>query len=317
MCNCDNLFRDFNSNLKINKSKRDALYASDEFARNAIRDFFKKNHNQYVPIFKRQGSSETKSRIRTKDDFCDQDDGVYFKKNPENVTGTTLQRWVKQAVDGITDASPSHRKKCITLEYKAGYSIDFPVFLYDEETEDHPKLAVKDSEFVEDDPKEFIEEFNKRKDSGGQLIRITRYLKAWCDFKREKMPSGISMTVLAMNNIQFNERDDVAMKFTLIAIEQVLKRDFSCFMPSTPYDDLFMDYEEQRQSNFLDNLASFIEDAKRAVDEEKNQLKSSKLWQSHFGTIYFPSGKDEDEKLMSKASIDSVIGNSKPYIEKR
>ncbi|TNE81394.1 MAG: hypothetical protein EP332_04545 [Bacteroidetes bacterium] len=313
MANSDKLFKEFNSNLQIPKSKRDAIKKSDDVLRDKIRKNFKENHPGYIPRFYQQGSSKTKNRIRTKDDTCDLDDGVYFKDNPDNVSGTTLQSWVKKAVDGITDSTPSHRKKCITVDYKAGYNIDLPVFLFNADKDMHPKLAVKDAEFQEDDPKEFIEEFNKLKDAGGQLIRISRYLKGWCDHKREKMPNGLSMTVLAMKYLEKNDRDDVALKFTLIAIETALKKEFKCIMPTTPKDDLFVDYDKIRKENFLNNLADFIADAKKAVDEEKNRLKASRLWQRHLGKTYFPEGEDEDEKASSASLLTGVIGSAKPY----
>lgn len=315
MANCNNLFQEFNDELQIPKTKKDAIKVSDDALRKCIRDYFKKNHPNYKPTFYQQGSSKIKNRIRTKDDTCDLDDGVYFKDNPDNVTGTTLQSWVKNAVDGITEATPSHRKKCITVDYKAGYNIDLPVLIFDKAVDAHPKLAVKDSEFQLDDPKEFIDEFNKVKDTDGQLIRITRYLKAWCDYKREKMPSGLAMTVLAMKHFQKNNRDDVSLKFVLIEIEAELKRGFKCVMPTTPKDDLFADYDETRKSNFLKNLADFISDAKKAVDTEKNQLKASRLWQANFGKTYFPDGEDKDENTESIKQLSTTIGNAKPYCE--
>lgn len=313
MANCDNLFRQFDGDIQIPKTKKDAMKTSKNNLRKRIRDHFQEKHPKYSPTFYIQGSSKTKNIIRTKDDTCDLDDGVYFKDNPDNVTGTTLQSWVKEAADGTTDATPAHRKKCITVDYKAGYNIDLPVFLFDKDKDSHPKLAVKNEEFREDDPKEFIEEFNRVKDSNGQLIRISRYLKTWCDYRREKMPSGIVMTVLAMNHLQKNTRDDVALKFTLIEIEKELKSDFKCKMPTTPKDDLVADYTKERKDNFMNNLAEFISDAKKAVDEEKNQLKASRLWRKHLGPKYFPEGEDKDESTTSASRLSTAIGTSMPY----
>lgn len=317
MANCDNLFRKFNENLQVLKSKKDAMKVSKSNLREKIKADFKKNHPKYVPTFYTQGSEKTKNMNRTKDDTCDLDDGVYFKDNPDNVTGTTLQGWVKDAVEGTTEATPSHRKKCITVDYKAGYNIDLPVFLFDKSKENHPRLAVKGEDFREDDPKEFIEEFNRIKDAEGQLIRQSKYLKDWCDNVREKMPSGIVMTVLCMNHLQKNSRDDISLKYTLIEIEKDLKKSFKCIMPTTPKDDLLADYSEDRKNNFLKRLADFISDAKRAVDEEQNQLKASKLWQKHLGKLYFPDGEDKDEERVSASHLTAAIGSSKPYFEIR
>jgi len=313
MANCDSLFREFNGNLQVPKTKRTAMTTSKMNLRKMIKDHFSSNHPAYSPTFWTQGSSKTKNMIRTKDDTCDLDDGIYFKDNPDKVTGTTLQRWVKEAVDGITAATPSHRKKCITVDFRAGYNIDLPIFLFDEATDKHPRLAVKDEDFKTDDPKEFITEFNRVKDAGGQLIRITRYLKSWCDYRRHEMPRGLAMTVLAMNHTYENDRDDVALKYILISIESELKREFKCIMPTTPNDDLFENYDPEKKRNFMNHLASFIEDAKQAVDSEKNELKASRLWQKNFGRIYFPNGEDKDEEETRAGSLNNVIGNAKPY----
>lgn len=71
------------------------------------------------PSFYIQGSYKMGTTIRTKDDTCDLDDGVYFENNPEDVDCKTLQSWVKDAVDGITDSTATHKKNVITVDYKA------------------------------------------------------------------------------------------------------------------------------------------------------------------------------------------------------
>lgn len=313
MANCNNLFHEFNSNLKITDSKKEQLIKSKNYLREKIKKYFEREHSNYKPTFYIQGSYKMNTIIRTKDDTCDLDDGVYFKNNPDNVKCATLQGWVKDAVTGITDSTPSHRKKCITVDYSAGYNIDLPVLLFDKDKDSHPKLAVKDEEWQDDDPKEFVDEFKKQKDADGQLLRLVKCLKAWSDFKRDKMPSGLALSVLALDNFQSNDRDDVALKFLLIEIEKQLNKSFECKMPTTPKDDLFASYDSTRENNFMNNLSSFITDAKKAVDEEKNQLKASKLWQKHFGNKYYPDGIDEDEKQSNASSLSGVIGFARPY----
>lgn len=317
MANCDNLFKEFNGNLTITKSKKDSLITSKDNLRTKIKKHFEEKHPNYKPTFYIQGSYKMGTQIRTKDDTCDLDDGVYFKQNPDNVTCATLQGWVKDAVDGVTDTTPSHRKKCITVDYKAGYDIDLPVFLFNKDNDTHPLLAVKNSSWQEDDPKEFFDHFNKKKDTNGQLVRLVKYLKAWCDFKREKMPSGLAMSVLAMNNFQSNSRDDIALKFLLIEIENKLLASFECKMPTTPKDDLFAAYDQTSEVNFMNHLSAFITDARKAVDDGKNQLKASNLWQKHFGDTYFPDGKDEDDKVANASTLGAIIGNARPYHDYR
>lgn len=309
MADLHKLFLQFDDELNITKTKKENLIISKNNLRKKIRDFFAENHPLYKPKFYIQGSYKLKVIIRTKDDTCDLDDGVYFEENPENVSATTLQGWVKDAVEGTTDALVEHRKKCITVDYKAGYNIDLPVLLFNPKVDYHPNLAVKNTGFQEDDPKEFVKKFNKVKTE--QMVRLIKYLKSWCDFKRQDMPSGLSMTVLAMDNYASNLRDDVALKFLLLEIENTLKLSFKCVMPTTPKDDLFRNYSETKKKNFMDNLSKFVNDAKKAVDE-RNKKTSSLLWKKHLGGR-FPEGKDEDEVLEDSARLLTTIGGSKPY----
>lgn len=309
MANLDSLFKQFDNELNVLKTKKEDMISSRNHLRKKIKDYFIANHNEYKPTFYIQGSYKLKTLIRTKEDTCDLDDGVYFIENPDNVSGTTLQRWVKDAVVGTTDATPNHKKKCIRVDYKAGYNIDLPVLVFNEDIEKHPNLAVKDSEFQTDDPKEFVDYFKNNKTD--QMVRIVKYLKSWCDYKRQDMPSGLAMTVLSLEYHQENYRDDIALKFVLIEIENALKKDFKCIMPTTPKDDLFSDYSETKKENFMRNLNLFVEDAKKAIDE-KNKLKASKLWKKHLGDR-FPEGEDENEESSNSSRLESTIAGSKPY----
>ncbi len=310
MANCHALFKEFDGKLDILSSKKDKMMTSRENLRERIRNHFAEKHSAYVPSFYIQGSYKLGTCIRTKDDHCDLDDGVYFKSNPDNVTGKTLQNWIVDAVDGTTDASPIHKNKCVMVNYQAGYNIDLPVMVFDKEVDAHPHLAVRDGDFKDDDPKEFVDYYKTRKTE--QKNRMVRYLKAWCDNVRESMPSGISMTVLTQNHYQRDDRDDVALKFLLVEMEKTLNESFRCLMPTTPGDDLFGNYSESKKKNILDRLHAFVEDAKAAVDES-NQLKASKLWRKHLGDR-FPLGEDKDEETSAKlGSLRSVIGTSTPY----
>ena len=179
--------------------------------------------------------------------------------------------------------------------------------VFDENTDNHPLLAVKNSDFQVDDPKEFVDYFKDNKTD--QMVRIIKYLKAWCDHKCAEMPCGLVMTVLSLRYFQENDRDDIALKYLLIEIEKHLKKDFKCIMPTTPKDNLFADYSEVKKKNFMDNLSSFIEDAKKAI-EEPNHLKASKLWRKHLGER-FPLGEDKSDE--NSKSLIKAIGTSKPY----
>ena len=298
MANCNELFQDFHAEISIGKSKKERMMNSKNGLRTKIRKWFKDNHSDYDPKFYIQGSYKMKTAIRTKDDICDLDDGIYFFKQPD-VTATTLQTWVWNAVNGHTSIPPEHRKKCIRTVFASDYEIDHPVY-YKVDGQNY-RLAVKNTGFEDSDSKEMVDWFNGKKDKDGKLIRQVKYLKAWCDKIRNKMPSGLAMTILASNaktKIVLNERDDITLRDILKEIKKALDPKFECIVPAVPNDDLFADYDDARQQSFMTALSNFIDDAEKALKEE-NQLTSSKLWRKHLGDR-FPEGEDKKEESKSQ-----------------
>ena len=311
MANCNDLFKKFQEEISIPAKKKERMMTSKKGLRDRIRKDFKEKHPGYSPKFYVQGSDKMKTPIRTKDDICDLDDGVYFMREPD-VTATTLQQWVKDAVNGYTDTEPEHRKKCIRNIFTSDYEIDMPVY-YKVDGKEY-QLAVKDNGFEDSDPKAMVDWFNARKDKNGMLVNNVKDLKAWCDHKRNKMPSGIAMTILAANakaKIVYNEREDITLRDTLKEIKKALDAKFECFVPVTPKDDLFADYTSEREKNFLTALDEFIEDADKAL-KEPNQLKASKLWRKHLGER-FPEGEDQDENRLSSIGIATGAATSRPW----
>lgn len=311
MADCHNLFQDYHGNILIDSTKKDKINKSKEALRTRIRNWFKENHPDYVPKFYIQGSTKMKSGIKTKDDICDLDDGVYFFREPD-VTATTLQGWVWDAVNGYTSTTPEHRKKCIRSIFSGDYEIDHPVY-YKVDNKEY-RIAIKNTGWRDDDPKAMVDWFVKKKDKENRLVRIVKYLKAWCDNKRNSMPSGLAMTILASNaldNIVLNKRDDISLRDILNEIKKTLDSCFECFVPVTPNDDLFSDYTETRENNFMNALSDFLNDANSAIREE-NQLKASKLWQKHLGDR-FPDGKDEKDSSASTSSAAWGAASSNPW----
>lgn len=318
MSNCHNLFQTFNGNLNITSTKKSKLMTSRDKLRDKIRNYFNEKHPGYKPKFRGQGSYSMGTMIRTKEDTCDLDNGVYFFPKPKE-TATTMQNWIWDAVEDATSEKPQHRSRCIRVIYKGDYHIDLPVYYKESETNEseNPHLAVKNTGWSKSDPKEFKDWFKKKKDTKGQLVQTIRYLKAWCDNRAKKMPNGLTLTVLACNNIKYNDRDDIALRDTLKEITSSLKSSWSCVMPTTPKDDLLENYNGDKDY-FFDAIDAFIKDADKAIDEEKNQLKASKLWQKHLGA-YFPDGadKDVDKQANALASVASTILAGKAKLDEQ
>lgn len=219
-----------------------------------------------------------------------------------------------EAVEEATSEKPQHRRKCVRVLYMGDYHIDLPIYYKESETDnaENPHLAVKNTGWSVSDPKEFKDWFNRQKDEKGQVTRIARYLKAWCDNRNKKMPSGLAMTVLACRNINHDDRDDICLKNTLQAIKNSLERNWSCVMPTTPNDDLLENYSGSKDY-FFESINSFIEDAEQAIQED-NQRKASKWWQKHLGS-YFPDGEDRDvdkqESALNEIAATILAGNAK------
>ena len=311
MANCHNLFQTFHKNISIDPGKKDQMLKSRDNLRERVRKHFRENHSGYSPKFYIQGSVKMKTGIRTKDDICDLDDGVYFFREPD-VSATTLQTWVKEAVDGHTNTPPQHRKKCVRSIFAGDYDIDMPV--YCKVDRKGYQLAVKNDGFEDSDSKAMVDWFAKSKDPNGTLVKMVKYQKAWCDHKRNQMPSGLAMTILATNaknSIVYNDRDDITLKDTLNEIKKTLNQNFECIVPVAPGDDLFADYDQTRKDNFLRALDEFITDAEVAL-KEPNQLKASKLWQKHLGDR-FPHDEDKNGGQKTHAVVIAGASRANPW----
>jgi hypothetical protein len=323
MANCHHLFVEYNGEISIPKAKKDKMSDSKEGLRKRIRKYFKENHPEYEPKFYIQGSANRKMNtgIRTKDDICDLDDGIYFFRRPD-VTATTIQNWIYDAVQGYTNTDPEHRKKCIRDIFTNDYEIDHPAY-YKVNGQNY-RLAVKDNGWEDSDPKAFAEWFHSNKDNNGQLVRLVKDGKGWCDNIRNKMPSGMAITILITNakgKITYDpDRDDITLLDTLKKIKSTLEVRFECVVPAVPGDDLFKDYDKTRKENFMQALQNFINDATDAIDED-NELKASKLWRRHLGNR-FPLGEDKSEEQAKQNRIAQLratsllIGSGKAYTDK-
>lgn len=310
MANCHNLFQEYHGDISIGSKKNERMKDSKEGLRKRITDWFKKNHPDYVPYFYIQGSYKMKNGIRTAEDICDLDDGIYFFRQPD-VSASTLKEWVRQAVDGYTATAPENRKKCVRSIFANDYEIDHPVY-YKIDGQEY-KIAVKGVGFENSDPKAVIDWFLSKKDKDGRLVRSIKYLKGWADKQNFKMPSGLALTILATNakeKIVLNERDDITTRDILKEIKKALNNKFECIVPAVPNDDLLENYHNK--DKFMEALDNFIPDADKAI-REINQYKSSKLWREHLGDR-FPMGEDKDENIMSgSAAAAAGAITSYPY----
>ncbi|MGB5978747.1 MAG: CBASS cGAMP synthase [Cyclobacteriaceae bacterium] len=279
MANTHHLFKRFDQALSVSKEKESLKKARMEIRRR-ITGYFKKDHNLDI-VMKGIGSYVLGTIIQKKDGRVDLDEGIFFPQKPVESARQTM-KLVHEVVKKM-NIPTEHHQHCITVAYNS-YNVDLPCFVKADIRDTKPaRLATKDDEWITDDPIAFEKWFNGKKDSDGQLLRLVRYLKAWCDYRSQAMPKGVVMTTLAAKcfNRQIN-RDDKALMHTLQTIHQSLSDKWSLKMPIPNGEDLLLDFTSHK-SNFMDALRRFIEDGERAINEAGSEEKAARLWQRHLG----------------------------------
>lgn len=311
MANCNKLFTDFVKKITPSLDQMQTMKNSRKKLEDKIKEFIKDKLGLLVCFYTQgSGSPKMKTLIVKADGTYDADRGVYIQGDPE-LAPETVQGYVYDAVKDHTDDGAEHRRKCIRVLYRSAYNIDFPVY-YEAEGETISYLAVKGNGWIKDDPAKMIEWFNELKDENGQLLKMTKCLKAWASEVSHKMPSGIALTVWAARNfVAVEDRDDKCLLELLKSIRNSISFSVICLSPVESYDDLVAKLTDTQKEKFREALSAFITDAEQAIDES-NQLAASKLWIKHLGKR-FPEGLDEDVDKRSAtlfATAAMVLSNN-------
>lgn len=270
MGNTHNQFLQFERAISLSPAKKKKLIASRKALENRIREHFKSHAKFLTPKFYIQGSYKMGTMVVKKNGTYDVDLGIYFLEKPK-IESLSLQKNILNAVNGHTIGGVEHREKCIRVIYQGDYDIDFPVY-YKTPQNKHPFLATKKG-WLQSDPKELCDWFEKRKDKNGQLMRLVKYFKAWAYQRSRKMPNGISFTVWVTNCYKPDKRDDKAFLLTAKAIEETFGGGFTnteIICPVTPQDNLLkLDFNQR--TKFKETFRQMIRDAEQAIQTNSNQ----------------------------------------------
>lgn len=291
MANMNELFLTFDDKIKLTTAKSNSLKTSRDSLRKDIKSWFEDNDKKQ-PGFCWQGSFAMKTTINpTGENDYDMDDGVYLNGYSSDQdtwpAPSTVHRWIKDATDDRTEQDSIDKNTCVRVVYANNYHIDLPIYIMKDEV---AFLAHKSKGWMESDPKAFRDWFlGKVSSNGEQLRRIVRYLKAWKDYKSLPL-KGIELTILACENIDcFENRDDKALKNTLINIISTLEDDYSCKKPVIPNEDLFQEHSETKQNDIISAFKSLKKALEEAIAERDEEKASEKLI-LFFGSR-FPKGK--------------------------
>jgi hypothetical protein len=281
MASAHHAFLAFEQTITISPGRRKRLIASRMALQRRIVEYFRQHASILIPKFYIQGSYKMDTMIVGKDGTYDVDLGLYFLTKP-SIEPFTLQNHVYEAVKGHTEESAQHREKCIRVLYKGEYDIDLPVY-YKTPNDRHPYLATK-NKWLESDPKEVCDWFEKNRDKKGQLVRLVKYFKAWAHARAKKMPSGIAITVWVTQNYQPHKNDDMAFYLTAVKIAETFGFWFNTaiYCPVTPKDNLIEKLDETQRKNFEEAFKQLIIDAKSAISQDRVH-KACNIWRNQFG----------------------------------
>jgi hypothetical protein len=329
MADCNKLLKEFDSKIKLSSSRKEGLKTSRKDLRKKIRKYFVENKSDEIkPKFSGQGSMETDTSVnpipRTIEENGEQkqlykydiDDGIYFlgdESEEKRKSVATYHTMIIEAVDGHTAKKPVDKNTCVRVIFSDGHNVDLPIYYKNGYT---PKLAHKANGWMDSDPLEFIDWVEEKIKRNPQLCRIIRFFKAWSDYREfcnssKKMPNGFILTILACDHYYNHEREDIAIKETLVNIQAELHQEFKCKRPTTPKGEDLLD-EYSHRDYFLDELAKFIKNAKDGLKEE-NQKEACRYWQKIFGDRFSCSNaKDKNEKKQTGA-LATGAASSNPW----
>lgn len=342
MSDCHEIFQRYNTTIKLSDDKRGVLKGIRDMLRARINTNFLmssvENYGHQLE-FQSQGSYVMDTIITPEDDDYDLDDGVYLLGTLARDTRPSTVEFHKLLIKLIgpidkSIASVMDKETCVRVQTDKGFHIDLPIYYAGDKN--CPDLAHAASDWTLSNPIEFIEWFEEIAQSGFQkgylletrffseyknwraeirkndvqLRRLVRYLKAWGDLKREEMPSGIIMTILAAENFSLDQRDDVALANTLKNIVKKLENEFVCRRPTTPKrEDLFASYNQTKKEYILTALKTFSNSAQQAIDSP-NQREGCLKWQRHLGDRFSCQYAKDEITGSNTYRSPTVLGSS-------
>lgn len=284
--NCDDIFKKFNRTITIHPDKIANLRRAHNTIRSKVSSYFEKYTNLPIPDFYIQGSYKMGTIIENKNTLCDVDLGIFFPQHPA-LNVETIQNHIKKALIGHTTRGVTVKTNCVRLNYVRDFHIDLPIYYVDGYS-GKTFFGARGYEWEQCDPKGFINWFNASTKNRPQIIRVIRYLKAWADYTKtktgKKFPSGLAMTLWAIQFYKEDKRDDVAFSNTSSAIMEYLhnKQTWNAIMPVPPGDDVMHRLTSFQKKAFYEEIGKMVSIAADAVSAP-NRLKATTKWTKIFG----------------------------------
>jgi hypothetical protein len=324
--NFDKQFKEYHGVVKLSPSKKKELIGdgTKKGSRDALRDRIKKSfkdNERKQPKFYMQGSFSMTTTINPISAEYDLDDGVYLQnidtskpmdewEKPEKV-----HKWIMDAIDDHTSKDTTDKNLCVRVNYADEKKhIDLPIYVTKDDTY---YLAVRNSGWIESNPKEISDWFvDEVKSKGEQYRRIVRYLKGWKDFRENRNSSiklfgGFQLTVLTSYHfVEDLGSDEESFFKTAQEINNNLwKYRYEIAHPKND-KNIIEHYIDRRKEIFQDEFKAMFEKAKKAY-EENDCVEKSKKWEKVFGDR-FPqlSSEDCEKDKNTKESAAIITGTT-------
>jgi len=303
--------------ISLSSQKEDQLRTSRDALREKIRTYLKEKGID-DPRFYRQGSYAHRTMINPLSGDYDIDDGVYLDLSEfdEEPSTRTIHRWISEAVEDHTQTPPKDKEPCVRAIFKAGYHVDLPAYKIEKNGDGSEKyhLAKKTCGWVASDPRAMTRWFqNQVKEKSEQVRRLIKYFKGWRDYRSTrsatKLPSGLTLTILACEQYQSDPRDDISFTETARSILSRLRLSDAIWKPYQPTENM-RDYLSDAQfEHFLDELEKLVSTGDDALEEESTE-KAAKEWQKVLGDR-FPVIEDPEEGSKAKKfERQAIVGTT-------
>ena len=336
MKNCSKDIRAYHDKkVNLPQDERDNMRERRDSNRDRLRNGLEKADKPSPKKFRSQGSYAMKTMTQDDDKDYDIDDGVYFDKadltgpNDGEMTSLQTRNMVRDAVDDDRfDKEPEVRSNCVRVYYKEGYHVDLPLYrkiveINDfEEEEVYYELASSSGWKRSDaqDVTKWYEDALRNSGNSSQLRRITRVLKKFARSRsswRSSILCGFGISVLAVECFRSNDREDLALYETIIAIRNRLNGNLQIEHPVTPNEYITRGFDDAQARLFREKLTYAINKLEPLLQDDCSREEALKCWDKVFDTTFFSERIENEENAsqsvstpISSSTIISVTSNS-------
>lgn len=323
MADLQKSFASFHDKIKLNYEDNSLLRTYRDKVLNGLDDFLdiKYKYNSFI-----QGSYSVYTGIKSSDSNIDFDIDVALAidiTREEYSNPVLVKKWVRDAMDStFPDAEIEIKNPCVTINFSdedSKENVHVDIAIYANENSNYflargKEFSTSENRFWEEaEPKELknmINNFSTISEDKSQFRRCIRYLKRWKDnkFNQENRPTGIGITVLALEKFQVNKTMDtfankpnyndlqaltffvneLLNSFTYLTYDEKLEEYYyriQAPLPVKPFSDTFCKMTANQMTDFKNKLNLLHEDLKFAT-QTLNEHEASKKLNKQFGTAF-------------------------------